>query len=155
MAMRIAAAALAALLAASVALAQDLAKVVTKADVEMVTGLNFKDGTKPMATQILFAQDGGDLRVSVDVEPREVSRTVRGWEATMKTMQPTARVATVPGVGKDAIYYSTRADLGALDADFDQPRVQLRVAVGGVKSPDQAKKIAVDLAKVVGPRVGK
>jgi hypothetical protein len=37
------------------------------------------------------------------------------------------KIDTVPGVGKEAIYYSTRADLGAVDADFDAPRVQLRV----------------------------
>jgi hypothetical protein len=147
--------ALAALLVAPGAMAQDVAKVVTRAEVEKVTGLKFKDGTKPMATQISFSQDGGDLTVSVDLEPREASRTVRGWEGTMKKMQPTAKVETVPGIGKDAIFYSTRADLGALDADFDSPRVQLRVAVGGAKSPDQAKKMVVDLAKIVGPRVGK
>ena len=108
-----------------------------------------------MPTQISFSQEGGDLTVSVEVEPREASRTVRGWEATMKKMQPTAKVETVPGVGKDAIFSSTRADLGAVDADFDSPRVQLRVSVGGAKTPAQAKQIVVDLAKTVGPRVGK
>ena len=147
--------ALATMLASPVALAQDLARIVTRADVERATGQKFKEGWKPMPTQISFSQDGGDLTVSVDVEPREPSKTVRGWEATMKKMQPGAKVETVPGVGKDAIFYSTRADLGALDADFDQPRVQLRVAVGGAKSPAQAKQIVVDLAKTVGPRVGK
>jgi len=147
--------ALSALLAAPLASAQDLAKIVTKADVEKVTGQKFKDGSKPMPTQISFSQDGGDLTVSVDLEPREASKTVRGWEATMKKMQPTAKVETVPGVGKDAIFYSTRADLGAVDADFDNPRVQLRVSVGGAKTPAQAKQIVVDLAKIIGPRVGK
>lgn len=155
MAMRVTVAVLAALLAAPLALAQDLARIVTRADVEKVTGVKFKDGWKPMPTQVSFSQDGGDLTVSVDLEPREASRTVRGWEATMKQMQPAAKVETVPGVGKDAIFYSTRPDLGALDADFDPPRVQLRVAVGGVKSPEQAKKIVVELARIVAPRVGK
>jgi len=145
----------AALLVAPLAAAQDLAKIVTKADVEKATGQKFKDGEKPMPTQISFAQDGGDMTVSVDLEPREASKTVRGWEATMKKMRPGAAVDTVPGVGKDAIYYSTRADLGAVDADFDAPRVQLRVAVAGAKSPAQAKQVVVDLAKTVGPRVGK
>ena len=62
----------------------------------------------------------------------------------------------MPGVGKDAIFYSTRADLGAVDADFDNAaRVELRVSVGGAKTPAQAKQIVVDLAKTIGPRVGK
>ena len=144
-----------ALLLAPLAGAQDLAKIVTKADVEKVTGAKFKDGWKPMPTQLSFSQEGGDLTVSVDVEPREASKTVRGWEATMKKMQPNAKVETVPGVGKDAIFYSTRADLGALDADFDNPRVQMRVSVGGAKTPAQARQIVVDLAKSIAPRVGK
>ena len=144
-----------ALLVAPLVGAQDVAKIVTKADVEKATGQKFKEGWKPMPSQISFSQDGGDLTVSVDLEPREPSKTVRGWEATMKKMQPTAKVETVPGVGKDAIFYSTRADLGAVDADFDSPRVQLRVAVGGARTPEEAKKIVVDLAKTVGPRVGK
>ena len=86
------------------AVAQDLAKIVTKADVEKATGAKFKDGWKPMPTQMSFAQEGGDLQVSVDVEPREASTTVRGWEATIKKMQPGTKVDTVAGVGKDAIY---------------------------------------------------
>lgn len=147
--------ALAVLLASPWAFAQDLAKVVAKADVEKVTGAKFKDGWNPMPTQVSFSQDGGDLTVSVDLEPREASRTVRGWEATMKKMQPGAKVETVSGVGKDAIFYSTRADLGAVDVDFDSPRVQLRVSVGGAKTPAQAKQIVVDLARIVGPKVGK
>ena len=135
--------------------AQDVARIVTKADVEKATGQKFKDGWKPGPTSMTFDQDGGNLVVSVEVEPREASRTVRGWEATMKKMQPGAKVETVPGVGKDAIFYSTRADLGAVDADFDSPRVQMRVSVGGAKTPAEAKKIVVDLAKTAGPRVGK
>lgn len=147
--------ALTAWLASPVAFAQDLAKVVTKADVEKVTGQKFKDGWKPMDTQISFSQDGGDLTVSVDIDPREAGKTVRGWEATLKKMQPNVKVETVPGVGKDAIYYSTRPDLGAVDADFDTPRVTVRVSVGGAATPARVKQIAVDLAKIVGPRVGK
>jgi hypothetical protein len=144
-----------ALAAASLAAAQDLARIVTRADVEKVTGQKFKEGVKPMPSQISFSQEGGDLTVSVEVEPREASKTVRGWEATMKTMQPSAKVETVPGVGKDAIFYGTRADLGAVDADFDSPRVQMRVAVAGAKTPAEARKIVVDLARTIGPRVGK
>lgn len=135
--------------------ARDLAKLVTKADVEKAAGARFADGTRPMPTQMSFAQQGGDLQVSIDVDPRDAGTTVRSWEATMKRMQPNARVETVPGIGKDAIFYSTRSDNGAVSADFDAPRVQLRVAVGGAKSPEQAKRIAVELARAVGPRVGK
>lgn len=144
-----------ALATAPAALAQDVAKIVTRADVEKVTGAKFKDATMPMPTQASFSQEGGNLVVSVDLEPREASRTVRGWEATMKKMQPTAKVETVPGVGKDAIFYGTRPDLGAVDADFDKPRVALRVAVSGASSPAQARQVVVDLAKIVAPRVGK
>lgn len=139
----------------SSAFAQDLARLVTRADVEKAAGTKFKDGWKPMETQISFAQEGGDLQVSVTVEPREAQSTVRTWEATMKKMQPNTKVDTVPGVGKDAIFVSTRPDSGALYADFDKPRVQLNVGVAGAKTPEQAKKIAVDLAKVIGPRIGK
>src|SRR5262245_57490810 len=131
------------------ALAQDLAKIVTKADVEKAAGGKFKDGWKPMPTQISFAQEGGDVQVSVTVEPREAQSTVRTWEATMKKMQPGAKVETVPGVGKDAIFVSTRPGSGALYADFDKPRVQLNVGVAGAKTPEQAKQIAVDLGKVI------
>ena len=113
--------ALAALAASPLASAQDPARIVTRADVEKVTGQKFKDGTKPMAGQVSFSQDGGDLTVSVDLEPREASRTVRGWEATMKKMQPGAKVETVPGVGKDAIFYSTRPDRGARRRRLRQP----------------------------------
>jgi hypothetical protein len=102
-----------------------------------------------------FEQEGGDLQISVDVEPREASSTVRGWEATIKKMEPSNSVDTIPGVGKDAIYYSMRPDTGAVSADFDSPRVQLRVSVAGAKTASQAKQIVVDLAKIVGPRVGK
>jgi hypothetical protein len=137
------------------ALAQDLAKLVTKADVEKATGARFKDGWQPMPTQISFMQEGDDLQVSVTVEPREARTTVRAWEATVKTMQPGTRVDTVPGIGKDAIYVSTRPDLGALYADFDKPRVQLNVGLAGAKSPAQARQVVTDLGKVIGPRIGK
>ena len=143
------------LLAGGNAVAQDLAKVVAKADVERAAGAKFKDGWKPTPTQISFAQEGGDLQISVDLEPREASSTVRGWEATIRKMAPGTKVDTVAGVGKDAIYHSTRADSGALSADFDKPRVALRVAVAGATSPAQAKQIVVDLAKTVGARIGK
>lgn len=135
--------------------AQDLARIVTKADVEKVTGARFQAGTKPMPSQMLFMQEGGDLQLSVEVEPRDAASTVRSWEATIKRMQPNQKVDSVPGVGKDAIYFSARPDSGALSADYDSPRVQLRVAVAGAKTPAQAKQIVVDLAKIVGPRVGK
>ena len=44
-----------ALLASSTPFAQDLAKIVTKADVEKVTGAKLKDGSKPMPTQHSFS----------------------------------------------------------------------------------------------------
>jgi hypothetical protein len=137
------------------ALAQDLSRLVTKAEVEKVTGAKFKDGWKPMEGQIMFQQDGGDLQISVEVEKRDPGASVRSWEATMKKIQPATKVETVKGIGGDAIYYSTRADLGKLSADFEKPRVQMSVAVAGAKTTAQAKQIVTDLAKVVGPRVGK
>jgi hypothetical protein len=144
-----------AFVSAGVASGQDLAKLVTKADVEKVTGAKFKDGWKPMKTQIAFAQDGGDLQVSVEVETPDAGKTVRTWAATMKKMRPDTKVETVAGVGRDAIYSSTRADSGSVLADFASPRTQMTVAVSGARTPAQARQIVVDLAKVVGPRVGK
>lgn len=137
------------------AFAQDVAKLVTKAEIEKAAGAKFKDGWKPMPTQISFAEEGGDLQVSVSVEQREAQSTVRTWEATMKKMQPGTKVDTVPGVGKDAIFVSTRPDSGALYADFDKPRVQLNVGVVGAKTPEQAKQIVVDLGKVISPRIAR
>lgn len=142
-------------LLAGAAPAQDLAKIVTRADVEKATGAKFQAGTQPMPSQMMFVQEGGDLQLSVEVEPRDAASTVRSWEATIKKMQPNQKVDTIPGVGKDAIYFSARPDSGALSADYDKPRVQLRVAVAGAKTPVQAKQVVVDLAKIVGPRVGK
>ena len=147
-------AALAAFLLSGIAAAQDLSKLVTKADVEKAAGAKFKDGSKPMDSQIMFQQEGGDLQVSVDLEKRDAGTSVRSWEATIKKMRPSTQVETVKGIGHDAIFYSSRPDSGALSADFDKPRVQLRVAVAGAKTPAQAKQIVTDLAKVVGPRVG-
>ena len=138
---------------ASSAVAQDLAKLVTKAEVEKAAGVKFKDGWKPMPTQISFAQEGGDLQVSVSVEAREAQATVRTWEATMKKMRPGTKVDTVPGIGKDAIFVSNRPDSGALYADFDKPRVQLNVGVAGAKTPEQAKQIVVELGKAISPRM--
>jgi hypothetical protein len=146
---------LAALVGAPSAAAQDVARLVTKADVEKATGQKFKDGWKPSTDSILFQQEPGDLQVGVDVEKRDPGTSVRGWEATMKNLQPTTKVDTLKGVGVDAIVYSTRPDNAAVSADFDRPRVQMRVSVLGAKSVEQAKKIVVDLAKTVGPRVGK
>ena len=120
-----------AFLLASAVFAQAPDKIVTKADVEKVKAAKFRDGWNPMPTQVMFQQEGGDLQVSVEVEPRDAGTTVRGWEATMKKFQPNSKVDTVPGLGKDAIYYTTRADLGAVSADYDTPRVQLRVSVSG------------------------
>ncbi|MEZ5294093.1 MAG: hypothetical protein R2745_23630 [Vicinamibacterales bacterium] len=108
-----------------------------------------------MAGQVQFAQDGGDLQISVEVEAREAGSTVRGWEATMKKMEPTIKVETVPGVGGDAIYYSTRADMGKVSADFEKPRVQMSVSVSGATSPAQARRIVLDLAKIAAGRLGK
>ncbi len=141
------------LLIAGTAAAQDPGKLVTKADVEKVTGAKFGAATKPMPEQAMFQQDGGNLQISIDVEKAEAGKTVRTWEATMKKMRPTFKVDTVPGVGKDAIFYSMRADSGAVSADFDKPRIQLRVSVAGAKDEAQAKQIVVDLAKIIAPRV--
>lgn len=137
------------------AVAQDLSKLVTKAEVEKVTSAKFKDGWKPMDGQVMFQQQGGDLQISVEIEKREAGASVRSWEATMKKMEPTTKTETIKGIGSDAIYYSTRADLGKLTADFEKPRVQMSVAVAGAKTTAQARQIVTDLAKVVGPRVGK
>lgn len=137
------------------AVAQDVTKLLTKAEVEKATGAKFKDGTKPMDGQIMFQQDGGDLQISAEVEKREGGASVRSWEATMKKMQPNIKVETVKGIGTDAIYYSTRMDLGKLSADFAKPQVQMSVAVSGAKTPAQARQIVTDLAKLAGPRVGK
>ena len=134
--------------------AQDLGKLVTKADVEKVAGGKFDTPTKPNGGEIRFQQTGGRLQVGVELEKREADASVRTWEATMKKMRPSHVVETIKGVGRDAIFHSTRADLGALSADFDKPRVQLRIAVSGAKSPEQARQIVTDLAKVVAPRVG-
>jgi hypothetical protein len=146
---------LAALLGAPFAAAQDVTKLVTRADVEKASGQKFKDGWKPSTDSILFQQEPGDLQVGVDIEKRDPGASVRGWEATMKKLQATAKVETLKGVGVDAIVYSTRPDSAAVSADFDNPRVQMRVSVLGAKNVEQAKKIVVDLAKTVGPRVGK
>jgi hypothetical protein len=142
-------------LSGDIASAQDLSKLVTKADVEKVTGARFKDGWQPMKTQIAFAQDGGDLQVSVDLETPDAGKTIRTWEATMKKMSPDTKVETIAGIGRDAIFYSTRPDSGKLSADFAVPRTQLSVAVAGAKTPAQAKQIVVDLAKIVAPRIAK
>jgi hypothetical protein len=147
-------AALATFLLAAVAAAQDPTRLVTRADVEKASGANFKNGWVPAAGSILFQQEVGDLQVGVDIEKREAGTSVRSWEATMKNMQPSTKVETVKGVGVDAIFYSTRSDSGAVSADFDKPRVQMRVSVVGAKSAAQARQIVIDLAKVVGPRVG-
>lgn len=151
---RLVCATLLALLLPLAAAAQDLAKLVTKADVEKAAAAKFDNPTKPMDGQIMFQQTGGGLQISVDVEKREGDASVRTWEASIKKMRPATKVDTVKGVGRDAIFHSTRADMGALSADFDKPRVQLRVAVSGAKSPEQAQQIVTDLAKAVGPRVG-
>ncbi len=135
--------------------AQDPAKLVTKAEVEKVTGAKFKDGFAPMDGQVLFQHMDGAMQVSVDIETREADTTVRTWEATMKKMQPAAKVETIPGLGSDAIFYSTRADLGKVSVDFEKPRVQMSVAVSGAKSPAQARQIVTDLAKIASARIGK
>ena len=139
---------------AGIASAQDPAMIVTKADVEKATGAKFDAGTSPMSGQVIFQQTGGGLQISVDIEKREADASVRTWETMMKKMRPTQAVETVKAVGRDAIYHSTRADQGALSADFDKPRVQLRVSVSGAKTASQAKQIVTDLAKIAGPRVG-
>ncbi|RYF39875.1 MAG: hypothetical protein EOO25_13915 [Comamonadaceae bacterium] len=134
--------------------AQDLTRLVTKADVEKAAAAKFDNPGKPMDGQIMFQQTGGGMQISVDVEKREGNASVRTWESSIKKMRPATKVDTIKGVGRDAIFHSTRADMGALSADFEKPRVQLRVAVSGAKSPEHAQQIVTDLAKAVGPRVG-
>ena len=75
------------------AFAQNPATLITKAEVEKATGVTFKDGWAPMKEQVQFEQAGGDLQVSLEVEPREAGATVRTWAATMKKMQPSLAVA--------------------------------------------------------------
>jgi len=143
------------LFAPLLASAQDLAKIVTKADVEKASGQKFKDGWTPSTGSLMFQQPAGDLQVGVDVEKPDAGSTVRSWEATMKKVQPGSKVETIKGIGTDAIVYSTRSDSAAVLADFANPRVQMRVSVVGAKDVAQARQIVVDLAKTIGPRVGK
>ena len=151
----LAAVALIALCASAVAFAQNPATLVTKAEVEKATGATFKDGWAPMKEQVQFDQAGGDLQVSLEVEPREAGATVRTWAATMKKMEPSFRVETVPGLGSDAIVYSTRPDLAKVSVDIEKPRVQLSVSVSGAKTPAKARQIVIDLATLAAARAGK
>ncbi len=137
------------------ALAQNPATLITKAEVEKATGATFKDGWAPMKEQVQFEQAGGDLQVSLEVEPREAGATVRTWAATMKKMQPSFTVETVPGLGSDAIVYSTRPDLAKVSFDVEKPRVQISVSVSGAKTPAKARQIVIDLAKLAAARAGK
>lgn len=140
---------------ASTVLAQDPAKLVTKAEVEKAAGVAFKAGWAPMPGQVQFEQDGGDMQVSLDVEARDAGATVRTFAATMKKMESSFKADTVPGLGSDAIVYSTRPDLAKVSVDLEKPHVQLSVAVMGAKTPAQARQIAIDLAKVAAARAGK
>jgi len=144
-----------AVVAAIPALAQDPAKLLTKAEVEKAAGAAFKPGWAPMAGQVQFEQDGGDMQVSLDVETRDAGATVRTFAATMKKMESSFKADTVPGLGSDAIVYSTRPDLAKVSVDLEKPRVQLSVAVMGAKTPAQARQIAIDLAKIAAARAGK
>lgn len=140
---------------ASLALAQDPATLITKAEVEKAAGAPFKDGWSPMKGQVQFEQAGGDLQVSVDIDAREAGATVRTWAATMKKMEPSFTVVTVPGLGSDAVFYSTRPDLGKVTVDLEKPRRQLNVAVSGAKSVAQAKQIVVALATLAAGRASR
>jgi hypothetical protein len=135
--------------------AQNPAALITKAEVEKATGTSFKDGWAPMKEQVQFDQAGGDMQVSLEVEPREAGATVRTWAATMKKMQPSLAVDTVPGLGSDAIVYSTRPDLAKVSFDVEKPRVQVSVSVSGAKTPAKARQIVIDLAKLAAARAVK
>lgn len=136
-------------------LAQNPATLITKAEVEKATGATFKDGWAPMKEQVQFEQAGGDMQLSLEVEPREAGATVRTWAATMKKMQPSFTVETVPGLGSDAIVYSTRPDLAKVSVDIEKPRVQISVSVFGAKTPAKARQIVIDLAKLAAARAAK
>ena len=82
------------------ALAQDLSKLITKAEVEKVTGAKFKDGWKPMEGQIMFQQEGGDLQISVEVEKRDAGASVR-------------TASSVPGTARWAAAMTGSLDSGA------------------------------------------
>ena len=110
-----------ALLAGGNAVAQDLAKVVTKADVEKATGAKFKDGWKPMANADVVRAGGRRPAGQRRRGAARSERTVRGWEATIKKMAPGTKVDTVRAWARTRSIYSTRADTGALSADFDKP----------------------------------
>ena len=133
--------------------AQNPAALLTRADVEKVTGAKFGEAQTPMPEQATFAQDGGDLQISIDVEAREGDASVRTWAATMKKMQPSTKVETVPGLGADAIYWATRPDLGKVSADFEKPRIQMSVSISGAATPEAARRIVVELAKIAASRV--
>ncbi len=137
------------------AFAQDPATLITKAEVEKATGVTFKDGWATMKEKVPFEQAGGDMQVSLEVEPREAGATVRTWAATMQKMRPSFTVETVPGLGSDAIVYSTRPDLAKVSFDVEKPRVQISVSVSGAKTPVQARQIVIDLAKLAAARAGK
>ena len=141
--------------AAGQVLAQNPATLITKAEVEKVAGASFKHGWAPMPEQVQFEQASGDMQVSLEVEPREAGATVRTWAATMQKMRPSFTVETVPGLGSDAIVYSTRPDLAKVSFDVEKPRVQISVSVSGAKTPVQARQIVIDLAKLAAARAGK
>jgi hypothetical protein len=67
-----------ALAAASLAAAQDLARIVTRADVEKVTGQKFKEGVKPMPSQISSRPPEALSTVVADIARREGWRKVIG-----------------------------------------------------------------------------
>jgi hypothetical protein len=131
----------------------DVSKLVTKADVEKVTGETFKDGWAPMEGELMFQQPEGDLQVSVSVEARAADKSVRSWEATIKKMEPGAKVEAISGVGSYAFYFSPREDNGALSADVETPRLELRVAIAGAPTPERARQVVVDLARLIATRL--
>ncbi len=73
----------------------------------------------------------------------------------MKKLEPSFTVETVPGLGSDAIVYSTRPDMAKVSMDFEKPRVQISVSVSGAATPVKARQIVIDPAKLAAPRAGK
>jgi hypothetical protein len=78
-------------------LAQDPARLATKADVEKAAGARFNDGWKSMPTRIAFAEDGGNVQVSVTVVPREAQGAGYGCSLPRRADARNRSDLTTPG----------------------------------------------------------